>query len=406
ALAPAIRFAEEGFEVDVTLAWGVAAAMPVLSRFPATADVFLPRGFPLRNGGGFGPTSRLVQPDLGRTLRRIANDGPDAFYEGEISRGIAAHVQQHGGLIAEGDLARYQPTVYDGGQVTTYRGHEIVGVPGACGSITAQQGLNILEGFDLAGIGASTVETLHLEAESFRRAFADRYCLVGDPKQVAVPWRELLSKEDAARRRADIDPARATNPAAPAVPVGGSTTHLCVVDEQRNVVSLTQTLVNSFGSGVVVPGTGVLLNNAMSWFDPEPGGINTLAPGRRGLNNMSPLIVLRDGRPLMAVGAAGGRKIIHAVAKIVSNVIDHELGIQDAIAAPRIDCSGERVLVNARFPAEVVAGLERLGHRVEVGEESWFRYPFSTALGVLVDEESGTVHGGGDPYQVAYAVGY
>jgi gamma-glutamyltranspeptidase/glutathione hydrolase len=405
-LASAIQFAEDGFEVDLTLAWGVAATMPVLSRFPATAEVFLPGGYPLRNGGGWSPNDRLVQRDLGRTLRRIAEGGPDTFYEGEIARRIAGHVQEHGGLISEDDLARYQPTVYDGGQVTTYRGHEIVGVPGACGSITAQQGLNILEGFDVAGLGADTVEGLHCEAESFRRAFADRYCLVGDPKQVAVPWHELLSKEYAAQRRADIDPLRATSPAAAAVPVGGSTTHLCVVDEQRNVVALTQTLVNSFGSGVVVPGTGVLLNNAMSWFDPEPGRVDALAPGRRGLNNMSPLVVLREGRPLMAVGAAGGRKIIHAVARIVSNVIDHGMGIQDAIAAPRIDCSGERVLVNERFPAEVVTGLEGLGHRVHVEEESFFRYPFSTALGVLVDEEAGTLHGGVDPYQVAHAVGY
>jgi gamma-glutamyltranspeptidase/glutathione hydrolase len=404
-LAPAIGLAEEGFEVDATLAFGVATAMPTLSRFPATAEVFLPGGFPLRYGGGFGPTARLVQRDLAQTLRRIATDGPDAFYEGEIACAIAGHVQANGGLISEEDLARYRPTVYEGGQVTTYRGHEIVGVPGACGSITAQEGLNILEGFDLAGFGAGTVEALHLEAESFRRAFADRYALVGDPKQVSVPWDELLSKDYAARRRAEIDPARATSPEASRIPVGGSTTHLCVVDEQRNVVALTQTLVNSYGSGVVVPGTGVLLNNAMSWFNPEPGGVNTLAPGRRGLNNMSPLVVLRDGRPLLAVGAAGGRKIIHAVARIVSNVIDHGLGIQDAIAAPRIDCSGASVLVNARYPADVVTGLKRRGHRVEVGEESFFRYPFATALGVLVDEESGSIRGGVDPYQAAVAMG-
>ncbi|MEA2529012.1 MAG: gamma-glutamyltranspeptidase / glutathione hydrolase [Thermomicrobiales bacterium] len=422
-LAPAIRFAEEGVDVDVTLAWGTAMTMPVLTRFPATAAIFLPRGYPLRNGGGFGPTDRLVQRDLGQTLRRIAAVGPNAFYQGELAQRIAGHVQENGGLISEEDLARYQPTVYDGGQVTTYRGHQIVGVPGACGSITAQQGLNILEGFDLPPSG--TVERLHLQAEAFRLAFADRYCWMGDPKQPHVPRRGLLSKEYAEERRAEIDPTRAavavgpgsphrfdgTTPssraaAAVPAPIGGSTTHLSVVDKGRNVVSLTQTLVNHFGSGVVVPGTGVLLIIAMSWFDPEPDRVNSLAPGKRGLNNMSPLVVLRDGRPIMAVGAAGGRKIIHAVAQIVGNVIDDGMGIQHAIAAPRLDCSGMYVLANARLPETLIAGLRELGHRVEVAEEGFFRYPFSTALGVLVDHETGTLHGGVDPYQVAFAAGY
>jgi gamma-glutamyltranspeptidase/glutathione hydrolase len=405
ALTPAIRLAEEGVEVDATLAFGVAMAMPVLSRFPATAAVFLPHGFPLRFGGGFGPTDRLMQRELGQTLRRIAADGPDAFYEGEIAGCIAGHVQKHGGLLTEDDLARYRPTIYEGGQVTTYRGHEIVGVPGACGAVTAQQGLNILEGFDLPALG--TVERLHLEAESFHRAFADRYGLVGDPKQMPVPQSHLLSKDHAATRRAEIERSRATRPGdAVAAPLGGSTTHLCVVDEERNVVALTQTLVNGFGCGVVVPGTGVLLNNAMSWFDPEPGRVNSLGPGKRGLNNMSPLVVLRDGRPVMACGAAGGRKIIHAVAQIAANVIDRGMRIQDAIAAPRIDCSGPALLVNARFPNEVVAGLEGLGHKVEIAEEATFRYPFSTALGVKIDWEAGRLHGGVDPYQQAIGAGF
>jgi gamma-glutamyltranspeptidase/glutathione hydrolase len=178
------------------------------------------------------------------------------------------------------------------------------------------------------------------------------------------------------------------------------------VDRDRNVVALTQTLVNHFGSGVIVPGTGVLLNNAMSWFDPEPGRVNSLAPGRRGLNNMSPTVVLRDGRPLLAVGAAGGRKIIHAVAQIIRNVVDHGMGIQEAIAAPRIDCSRPSVLVNARFPDEVPAGLRRRGHRVEVVEEGFFAYPFATALGVSIDPVDGSLRGGVDPFQVAMAVGF
>src|SRR5688500_1991387 len=181
ALEPAIRFAEEGVEVDATLAFRIAMAMPVLSRFPATAELFLPRGFPLRNGSGFVATDRLVQSDLGRTLRRIAEDGPDYFYQGETARRIVGHLRDHGSLMTDEDLARYRPTVIDSGLQTTYRGCQIVGVPGACGSVTVQQGLNILDGFDLPALGSGTVEALHLDAEAFRRAFADRYRYVGDP---------------------------------------------------------------------------------------------------------------------------------------------------------------------------------------------------------------------------------
>jgi len=169
---------------------------------------------------------------------------------------------------------------------------------------------------------------------------------------------------------------------------------------------LTETIVNAFGCGVVAPGTGVLLNNAMSWFDPEPGRINSMAPGKRGLNNMAPVIVLRDGKPLLAAGAAGGRRIIQAVAAIVANVIDHGLGIQEAIAAPRIDCSGTNVLVSARFPDAVIAGLERRGHRVERAAETFVRYPFATALGTLIDPATQRLRGGTDPYQPSLAAGY
>jgi gamma-glutamyltranspeptidase/glutathione hydrolase len=235
----------------------------------------------------------------------------------------------------------------------------------------------------------------------------------------------LLSKEYSASRRLEIDPARATFDVGPgnpylfdrtlqpevvaragAAPLGGSTTHLSVVDEHRNTVALTQTLVNGFGSGVLVPGTGVVFNNAMSWFDPEPGRINSLAPGKRGLNNMAPFVVLRNGRPLLAIGAAGGRKIVHALAQIISNVIDHGMGIQDAIAAPRIDCSGTGVLASDRLSDSVVAGLEQLGHHVEIAEETFFKHPFATALAVYVDHDLGRVYGGVDPYRVATAAGY
>lgn len=426
ALAPAIRYAEEGAEVLWQVALRIAMSMRDLSRFPASAAVFLPGGFPPRPWGSAAPADRLVQPDLARTLRLIAAEGPDAFYEGEIARTIARAMRDNDGLITEDDLARYRPTVTEGGLVTDYRGYRVVGVPGACGSVTLQQGLTTLAGYDLGALGHGSVAATHLQAEAFRLAFADRYRYVADPKQVPVPWAGLLSPDYAAERRALIDPARAAATVAPGDPWrfdGGagatpadaeiregsphsSTTTLAVVDRDRNVVSLTQTLVNAFGCGVVVPGTGVLLNNAMSWFDPRPGQPNSAAPGKRGLNNMNPLVVLRDGRPVLAAGAVGGRKIIQAVAQVVSNVLDFDLGMQDAVAAPRIDCSGPAVQLDARYPPSLPTALEALGHRVQVLEESFHAYHFATPLGILIDPATGRLHGGVDPFRLSEAAGY
>jgi gamma-glutamyltranspeptidase / glutathione hydrolase len=430
AVAPAIRHAEEGCEVLWQVALRIAATMEVLSRYPASAVDFLPRGYPPRAWSAASAADRLVQADLGRTLRLIAAAGPDVFYEGEVARAIDRAMRAHDGLLAYGDLARYRPAVYEGGQASDYRGYRIVGPPGATGAITIQQSLNILEGFDLRARGAGTVETLHLQAEAFRRAFADRYRYLADPKQLPVPREGLLSKDYAAVRRGTIDPTRAAanvepgdpwpfesarDQALPATPSatagaepadGSSTTHLSVVDEGRNAVALTQTLVSEFGCGVVVPGTGVLLNNAMSWFDPEPGRPNSLAPGKRGVHNMAPMLVLRDDRPVLTAGAAGGRKIIQAVSQVVLNVLDHGMGPQDAVAAPRIDCSGPALLIDARFPEAVPAGLAALGHPVGVVEESFHAYRLATPLGILIDHAAGKLYGGVDPFRLSEAAGY
>lgn len=427
ALAPAIRFADEGVEVLWQISLRIAMSMPTLMRFPASAAVFLPGGFPPKPWGSALPADRLRQPDLARTLRAIAEEGPDVFYEGFVARSIVAAMREHDGLIEADDLAAYAPTLVEDGLVSEYRDYQVVGVPGASGSITLQQALRILDGYDVSAPGMGTAETLHLHAEAFRLAFADRFRFVADPKSVAVPWAGLLSRDYASERRASIDAARATvhvepgdpwrfeTMAAGTGPRGGviregtsasSTTHLSVVDRDRRVVSLTQTLVNPFGCGAVAPGTGVLLNNAMSWFDPEPGNPNSAAPGKRGLNNMAPTIVLRDGRPFLTVGAAGGRKIIQAVAQVITNAIDRGMGVSDAVAAPRIDCSGPAVQVDSRFPDRVASELAAMGHNVQVLEESVHAYHFATPLGISIDPATGLLHGGADPFRLSEAVGY
>lgn len=426
AIGLAICFADEGFTLDWYGALNIAKATQLLSRFPATAEIFLPGGYPIPPGTHDSVGPRLIQADLAQTLRLIAAEGADAFYRGPIARAIVTAMRENGGLISEEDLARYQASLNEPLTVD-YHGHRVFGVPGACGGITVLQALSILNGYDLASTAAGDVFDYHVQAESMRRAFADRYRYVADPKQVVVPWQGMLSKDYARTIRDQIDLDRATAAVEPGDPwpfetsrsgsppfvpnasgVGGdgSTTHLCVADQEGNVVALTQTHVANFGSGVVIPGTGVVLNNAMAWFDPAPGRANSLASGKRGLNNMAPVIVTRDGRPVLALGAAGGRRIIQAVTSVLVNIVDHRMGIQEAIAAPRIDCSGPSVVINARVSPEVRSALESLGHRLDVAEDLFNSYPWALAIGILVEAGNGRFHGGVDPVRPASAEGY
>lgn len=407
-LAPAIRLAGEGFGVGLQAGLAITRAMHLLRRFPASAEIFLPGGLPLQSSDGHRPADVLIQRDLAHTLRLIAGEGPDAFYAGPIARAIAEAMDGHEGLIALDDLRDYRPAVVDP-QRTSYRGQSILGVPGSCGCITAQQSLNILEMFELGAYASDAPELLHLRIEAFRLAFADRWSLVADPKQARVPWAGLLSKEYAAARHAEIDPRHAARRVGAGDPWafdrGTSTTHICAADSERNVVTLTQSLVDSFGSGAVVPGTGVLLNNAMLWLDPEPGRPNSVAPGKRGLNNMTPLMVLKDGKPLLALGSPGGVRIINAVTQVISNVLDHGLGVQDAIDAPRVDASGETALIDSRFDEDVFDRLEEMGHAVAAVEETAGAAHYSKPVGIYVDPGSGRLEGGADSLRGSVALG-
>ena len=424
ALAPAIRLAEEGCAVSLQTGLAIAAAMRTLAPFPASAEVFLPGGFPLLSESGDRAADRLIQSDLARSLRLVAAEGPDAFYEGAIARAISDAMSVHGGLLTMEDLRTYEPQLLDP-QVTRYRGYEICGVPGACGCITAQQSLNILDGFELSACSSGGAGAYHLQIEASRRAFADRYTFMGDPKAVPVPIDGMLSEQYADVVRNVIDEGRAASVITPGDPwlfqhgsradgsVGASrarrdvsTTHICAVDAERNVVTLTLTLANIFGAGVVVPGTGIVMNNAMLWFDPEPGRPNSVAPGKRGLNNMTPLLVLRDGRAWLAVGAPGGVRIISAVTQVIANAIDHGMTMQGAINAPRIDASGFNTLADARLGQDGIGALERMGHRLVVVDETAGAAHFARPVGISVDSSTGQLAGGADSLRSAVAIGY
>ena len=416
-LAPAIQFAEEGLPVDWYVGLLIASHQAVLQRDPETARIFLADGLP--PAPLFGKTTpRLKQPDLGRTLRRVAEHGADGFYRGEVAGQVVSHVRSMGGILTLDDLAAYQPTLVDP-LVIGYRDVELVLLPFQAGGTHVGEAFAILEGFDLAGSGHNTATSLHLIAESSRRASADRAAYVGDPDFVSIDWARLTSAEYASERRAEIDPRRASRPTPGqgiarevAVPVGagargdeGCTTHLSVVDRDGNMASITQTLTLVFGSAVTVPGTGVVLNDSMNLFDPRPGGPNAVGSGKRPASNMAHIIAVRDGLPVLAVGAPGGRRILDTCLQMTLDVVDFGLDIQSACAAPLIDCSGPDLLADDRLPAATLRGLRDRGHDVNDVTVSFSPRQFASPTGVAVDAGTGLRFGGADPFGIGVAAG-
>lgn len=420
----AIRLAEEGFPVDPYVAQSIAFAVRKLQVCPESMRVlFQPDGTPYTPASLTKEADRLAQPDLARTLRLLAEQGADALYHGEIGERIVADLQANGGLLTTDDFASYRVRETSPGFVQTYREWALAGLSELSGSATAFQALNILECFDLGSYEPGSPDALHLVAEACRRAFLDRFVHLADPACEPVPLEGLLSKEYAARLAEQIDLARAEPDARPGNPwafqpgglsapirggagAEGCTTHLTVVDRERNVVSLTSTLGESFGSGVVARGTGILLNNGMTWFDPEPGKINSIRPGKRTLWAPTPTIALRDGRPFVALGAPGGRRIISAVVQSLVNALDFGLGIQAAVSAPRLHCEGPRTDAEARLGPGILAELERRGHRVRVIDEDTTSFRFARPNGIRVDPATGGLSGGVNQYMPAWALGY
>jgi gamma-glutamyltranspeptidase / glutathione hydrolase len=333
-----------------------------------------------------------------------------------VAKRIADHQRETGGLITEEDLAGYQAKVVEP-LVLPYRDVELVLLPYQAGGITIGETLNILNGFDLGATGFNTATTLHLITEASRRSFADRFAYVGDPAFVDTDWRRLTSAEYAAERRAEIDPTRASVPG-PGAGIAGTTanlaavgadegcmTHLSVVDREGTMVSVTQTLTLMFGSAVTVPGTGVLLNDSMNLFDPQPGAANEIQPGKRPASSMAHVIAVRDGVPVLAVGAPGGRRIMDTCLQMTIDVIDFGMDIQSACAAPLIDCSSPELLVDDRIAVETRDRLRAMGHKVVDVEVSFSPRGFASPTGVAVDPRTGIRYGGADPFGAGIAAG-
>jgi gamma-glutamyltranspeptidase/glutathione hydrolase len=361
------------------------------------------------------PAEIFKQPALANTLKQMAQEGAEAFYKGDIARHLAAYVTAQGGALTEKDLAEYQAEIEEPLAVP-YGDHTLYTTGKATGGTTLAQAIKTLA---LAGDTSGNLEdyqTWHKRIEALRLAFADRFLYLADPAFVNVPLEEMFSQAYLSGRAAQIG-AKALPYPAPAGQIGksgnaygpkgaDSTTHLVVIDENHNMVTITQTLLALFGSGVCEPNTGVLLNNGMMWFDPEPGKANSVQPGKRPLSNMSPVLAAKNGKPFFALGASGGRRIISAVAQVFLQLTEGGTSsAQDAVDAPRFDVSQPNLTtIEYRAGDKVLNELEGQGHKLQITEESVLSGNYAKPMVALITED-GTIKGGSERWHSGYPAG-
>lgn len=376
-IAPAIKLAEEGFGVTFELAQIFKGRMKRFSRNKAAMDVFYKN-----TDFGYVPYDVgevLVQSDLSKTLKRISDKGVDGFYKGVTADLIVKEMKAGGGIITHEDLENYVVREMDPVQ-GKYRGYDVVSMPPpSSGGVHIVQILNVLENYDLKAMGAGSADTIHVMAEAMKYAYADRSEHLGDPAFHAVPLNWLVSKDYSKEiiKNIDMDKARPSNdinPGKPSPYESQDTTHFSVLDAAGNAVVNTYTLNFSYGSGIVVPGAGFLLNNEMDDFSAKPntmngygllGGIaNQVDAGKRPLSSMTPTILLKDGKPVLLTGSPGGSRIITTVLQSILNVVDHGMNVAEAIHVPRMhhQWKPDRIMVEPGYSPDTLKALEAKGH--------------------------------------------
>lgn len=394
-LAPAIAYGRDGFPVSEIIQRQWAASARSLAEWPTSAATYLPNGRPPAVGEVF------TNPGLVRTYEAIAQGGRDAFYRGEIARTIVAFSESNGGYFTMRDFEDHS-SVWVEPVTTSYRGYDVWEIPPNSSGIVALMMLNILEGYDIASLGHNSAETIHLITEAKKLAFADRDRYVADADANTLPTAELISKAYAERRRALIDRARASETVRAGDPTDSAdTVYLTVVDKDRNAVSLIESIFGGFGSKVVPADLGFALQNRGSGFSLEPGHLNSLEPHKRSLHTNMPAFVTKDGKPWLSFGVMGGAMQPQGHTQVLLNIIDFGMNLQEAGDAARVRHSGS-VLVEPGISDEVIAALERMGHRV--------RRSGGGAMGgyqaIMIHPETGMLHAGTDPRKDGMAIGY
>ncbi|UCH38260.1 MAG: gamma-glutamyltransferase, partial [Candidatus Bathyarchaeota archaeon] len=408
-MEPAIKIAEEGFAVGWWTVSHILRTMGTFSRFPEWRKIFLINGQyppkPYMHSLRANPNI-FVNKDLARSLTLIAQEGAEAFYQGEIAEAIAEDMANADGLITMDDLDMYEPIITDP-IPCGYRDCEVIYDPSHAGT-TVMEALNILEGFNLMDYGLGSFKHLHIMAEALGLAFADRFEYMGDPGFVTVPQTGLVSKKYAQdlQKRISFEKALTLTPGDP-WSFEECTTALTVVDEDRNAVVINQTLVNSFGSGVGIAGTGIFMNNAMYGLNPEPGHANSIAGRKRRIQNVCPTILLKNHVPFMTIGAPGGRAIQSSIIQSIVHVIDFQMDIQSAIEAPRITREVGETMIDSRFSQETCDDLRTIGHQIayidkEIG--NWAR-----PVSITIDAKQNVLNGGVEWHFLGFesdAIGY
>jgi len=418
-IAPSIALAREGIAASRRMAEVTAFSAVRLRKSTAWSSIFLPRGIPPL------PGQRVRQPALAASYRAMAEEGPAALYGGPLGRAIAGEVKARGGILTLSDLRDYRPVLREPLR-GTYRGYEVLAFPPPGGGVVVMETLNLLERFRLREEDPGSAGAIHVTAEALKLAFADRAVYLGDPGFVKVPTRALIAKSYAARRGARIRGDRtvpvegggdvervADEPGggAPGAGEGGHTTHFSIVDREGNAVAVTQTINLPYGSGVVAPGTGIVLNDEMDDFSAKPGApnafglvgteANAIAPGKRPLSSQSPTILLRGGHPVLVLGSPGGPRIVSAVVETILNVVDFGMNVQEAVDARRFhhQWKPDVLLVEKGTPPEVIAELGKRGHAVREMD------PWGSVQAVAVDPAGGRERGGSDSRSPGFAAG-
>ncbi|MGE0816048.1 MAG: gamma-glutamyltransferase [Vicinamibacterales bacterium] len=438
-LAPAIEVAEQGYAISEGLARGLEGAKAKLAKHPGSTKIWFSGGRPLVMG------DVVKNPDLARTLRAIAANGPDGFYKGPVAKALVAGMQAHGGIITEEDLAAYQ-AFEDAPISVNYRGYDVYECPPNSQGFTMLYALNLLEGFNLRYMGHNSAPYLHVVTESLKLAFADRNKYVADPKFTPdIPMKEMLSKDYAAKRRALIDPERAFvgeppfgDPRAGAASPSGQlvayaapgavpgvvnewdpdkvinlTTYLTVVDKDHNMVSMTSSLLSGFGSGLVPEGTGVMMNDRMKYFYLDPADVNSLQPMKRVRQTINPAMALKDGMPVVSFGTPGADTQPQTQLQFFLNYIEFGMTVQQALEQPTVISTAFRssyyphavdgtLLTPTMLPDHVKEGLARLGHTLDLRDARGV----GSVKAIAVHPKTGVLMGGVSPTGDSYVMGW
>lgn len=417
---PAIDLARKGFYPEWFTLYKFGWLTEMLLRYEELGKTFMPNG--ILPFGTQESAFLLKQPDLANSLEIIKKYGHDGFYKGEISENIVSDVQKNNGILTLEDFKNYKPFYWESGLEFQYRDKIIRVPPFASAGITSAMTMKLLNHSNIKEMGHNSADMLHTYISAAKMAYEDRFEYLADPEFTDVPWKGLISDDYTKDRfnqllingstythgdpwkyegRKPYEKLKGSSPS----PDNG-TTHLSIIDGDGNAVAITNTIMSGFGSGIIPKRTGIVMNNGMMWYDPIPGRVNSISPGKYPLNNMTPALVFNKDGIEMSLGATGGRRITNCVTSLLVNLIDFNMSPQEAIDAPRIDCSSSKITIDPRINKKAISRLEELGHSVNVLGSDYSQSRFGQlASPVAVTKQNGIFKGGVDTFHAAYAAG-